>query len=207
MSWRSVYLLALQERDRYEKADLDLYHAYTRLADRTAVAEAATVDRAEGATVEEKTEPATRLKSARGTPTSATEKRGTPSMEGGLAQLKQDLAEAQRARVSLQVRLRHCTDELEQLRSQTTVDTTRIRDLTTERNVLAVKVKDRDAELRGKAKLLEDIQDEMMALNLQLNMAESRSAELVTENKDLVARLMAWKGQEADAVNHASKFS
>lgn len=46
-----------------------------------------------------------------------------------------------------------------------------------------------------------------MTLNLQLNMAESRSADLTTENKDLVARLMAWKGQEADAVNVASKFT
>jgi len=47
----------------------------------------------------------------------------------------------------------------------------------------------------------------MVSLNLQLNMAEERSRKLQRENKDLVDRWMARMGQEADAMNVASKFS
>lgn len=47
----------------------------------------------------------------------------------------------------------------------------------------------------------------MVSLNLQLNMAEERSRRLQRENKDLVDRWMARMGQEADAMNDASRFS
>jgi hypothetical protein len=47
----------------------------------------------------------------------------------------------------------------------------------------------------------------MATLNLQLNMAEDRSTRLQKENQDLVDRWMARMGQEADAMNKASKFS
>ncbi len=99
-----------------------------------------------------------------------------------------------------------------------------MKDLIAERAVLITKVKDRDEELKGKTKLLEvhkhdfleenmnltlrqDVQDEMLSLNLQLNMAELGSKKLQRENKDLIDRWMARMGQEADAMNVASKFS
>lgn len=47
----------------------------------------------------------------------------------------------------------------------------------------------------------------MVSLNLQLNMAEQRSKKLQGDNKDLIDRWMAQKGQEADALNDASRFS
>lgn len=47
----------------------------------------------------------------------------------------------------------------------------------------------------------------MATLNLQLNMAEERSTRLQKENQDLVDRWMARMGQEAEAMNEASKFS
>jgi hypothetical protein len=47
----------------------------------------------------------------------------------------------------------------------------------------------------------------MVSLNIQLNMSEQRSAKLQKENKDLIDRWMARMGQEADAMNDASKFS
>lgn len=56
-------------------------------------------------------------------------------------------------------------------------------------------------------KCVQDVQDEMLSLNLQLNMAEQRSNKLEGDNKDLVDRWMARMGQEADAMNKASKFS
>jgi hypothetical protein len=53
----------------------------------------------------------------------------------------------------------------------------------------------------------QDVQDEMLALNIQLNMADERYRKLEKENKDLVDRWMARMGKEADAMNDASKFS
>lgn len=47
----------------------------------------------------------------------------------------------------------------------------------------------------------------MATLNLQLNMAEEKSARLQKENQDLVDRWMARMGQEAEAMNDASKYS
>jgi hypothetical protein len=47
----------------------------------------------------------------------------------------------------------------------------------------------------------------MITLNLQLNMAEQRSNKLQGDNKDLIDRWMARMGQEADAMNDASRFS
>jgi hypothetical protein len=47
----------------------------------------------------------------------------------------------------------------------------------------------------------------MITLNLQLNMAEQRSNKLQRDNKDLIDRWMARMGQEADAMNDASRFS
>ena len=47
----------------------------------------------------------------------------------------------------------------------------------------------------------------MATLNLQLNMADEKSTKLQRENKELVDRWMARMGEEADAMNNASKFS
>lgn len=47
----------------------------------------------------------------------------------------------------------------------------------------------------------------MATLNLQLNMAEEKSTRLQKENQDLVDRWMARMGQEAEAMNKASKYS
>jgi hypothetical protein len=52
----------------------------------------------------------------------------------------------------------------------------------------------------------QNVQDELASLNLQLNMAEDRSSKLQRENKELVDRWMARMGQEADAMNEASRF-
>jgi len=121
------------------------------------------------------------------------------------------------------------TDEMQKLRTKSKTEGKRIAELTADKTVLTIKLIDRDEELRGKAKLLEvckecdlaveigkadccirgsqDLQDEMVSLNLQLNMAEGATRKLQKENKDLVDRWMARMGQEADAMNNASKYS
>ena len=47
----------------------------------------------------------------------------------------------------------------------------------------------------------------MVSLNLQLNMTEQRSAKLEQENKELIDRWMARMGEEADAMNDASRWT
>lgn len=69
------------------------------------------------------------------------------------------------------------------------------------------KLQDRDEELRGKSKLVEQAQDEMVALELQFNLAEQRSEKLEKENKELVERWMKRMGEEAERVNRDSRWS
>ncbi|KAJ9491056.1 hypothetical protein VN97_g2190 [Penicillium thymicola] len=118
-----------------------------------------------------------------------------------------DLSQAQRSRSELQDRLDRVNTEVESLRKKSSQEGRRINALESERAQLKLRLKDRDAELKGKAKLLEDFQDELATLNLQLNMAEERSTRLKNENQDLVDRWMARMGQEAEAMNDASRYS
>ncbi len=141
--------------------------------------------------------------------------------------LRLELAEALRSQGQLQTRLNAAEGELEKLRAKTKLDTKTAKALTSERNTLATKVRDRDEELRGKSKLVEvfviplltlcrengaadesamqDVQDELIALNLQLNVAEKQRAEVQAENKELIARWMQRKTQEAEAMNMANE--
>lgn len=56
-------------------------------------------------------------------------------------------------------------------------------------------------ELRGKGKFVEDIQDEMVALTLQLNMAEQEKEKLKKENDDLTKRWVKKMEEEANRMN------
>ena len=68
------------------------------------------------------------------------------------------------------------------------------------------RLRDRDEELRGKTKLAEDAQDEMVALDLQLNISEQKAEKLKVENEELVQRWMKRMGEEAEKVNRDSKW-
>jgi cell division septum initiation protein DivIVA len=61
--------------------------------------------------------------------------------------------------------------------------------------------KDRNDELKGKGKFVEDIQDEMVALTLQLNMAEQEKEKLKKENDDLTKRWVKRMEEEAKQMN------
>lgn len=66
-----------------------------------------------------------------------------------------DLAAAQRSRSELQDQLARAMTELDKLKSKTQQDSRRITSLEGERTHLTLRLKDRDEELRGKAKLLD----------------------------------------------------
>ena len=120
--------------------------------------------------------------------------------------MRQDLAKAQQERFDLQTRLESATRELATLKSKAKQDTKKMTQLTSNVNQLTMKLRDRDEELRGKAKLVENVQDENVTLNLQLNMAEEQQKKLKKENQELVDRWMARMGKEADRMNDEHKF-
>lgn len=121
--------------------------------------------------------------------------------------LRQDLSEAQRSRGVLETKLKSITDELQSLKISSSLEHKRVGELSKEKDQLTRSVKDRDEEIRGKAKLLEDLHDETISLTLQLNMADEHAKKLQSENKELVERWMKRMGKEADEMNEKSKFS
>ncbi|KAF4626999.1 hypothetical protein G7Y89_g11157 [Cudoniella acicularis] len=189
-SWRDEYMQALLERDLREKASYDriddeLVEAFTQLLARTAALEAETAA----------TEPPTQDAKLRDPAIDAAATEGD-------TQVKKDLAEALRSNTQLQSRLQAAEAELTILRAKTTADAKSIRDLTRERASLSQKAKDKDDELRQKARFLSDVQDEMISLNLQLNMSEQNAKKVKAENKELIERWLIHKGREAEAMNH-----
>lgn len=78
-----------------------------------------------------------------------------PSPTELLNATRADLIEAQRSRSELEEKLNQVTTEVEKLRKKSTKDGQRISTLESERLQLHSRLKDRDEELRGKAKLLE----------------------------------------------------
>ena len=121
-------------------------------------------------------------------------------------QLRQDLVKAQQERGDLQTRLDTAIHALDVLKTKSRSDVKKLAQATAHVNQLTLKLRDREEELKGKAKLIENVQDENVTLNLQLNVAEEQREKLKTENKDLVDRWMARMGKEADRMNQESRF-
>lgn len=141
----------------------------------------------------------------------------TSTSSDGTAQIRGELAEALRSNGHLQARTKIAEAELVRLKAKSKSEGKLIEDLSKERAFLTQKLKDRDEELRGKAKLLDvrrscsflirltdrfkDVHDEVISLNIQLNMSEQKAKDLTTENKELIDRWMARKGHEAEEMN------
>lgn len=129
---------------------------------------------------------------------------GTPD---ALARLRADLTATQRERVALETRAAALTTEVTALRAQTALNARQISGLERAKELLERKVKDRDEEIWGKGRLVEEVQDEMVALNLQLNMAEQRVEKLKAENEELTRRWMEKMEREAKEMNERSRWS
>lgn len=72
-----------------------------------------------------------------------------------LTTARQELFEAQRSRAELQDRLAKKSNELDTLKKKFTAESKRMAAISADRTHLHLKLKDRDEELRGKAKLLD----------------------------------------------------
>ena len=107
----------------------------------------------EATTIEEEPRPLSSLKDRK----VSREKAVAGSLTTGdvVSKVRQDLSEAQRSRGLMETRLNSVTEELQRLKIKSSMDSKRIRELSKERAALTTGVRDRDEELRGKAKLLE----------------------------------------------------
>ena len=91
--------------------------------------------------------------------------------------------------------------------AKTNIDSKNLTRLSSNVTLLTTKIKDREEELRGKAKLLVNVQDENATLNLELHQADEEVKRIKKENKDLVDRWVVRMGKEADKMNEDSKFT
>lgn len=123
-----------------------------------------------------------------------------------LLSLRADLTTTQKARSALQTHVSELTSQLTQLNLQSRSSAAQISLLTKQKTDLERRLRDREEEIRGKAELVDRAQDEMVALGLQLNVAEERSGKLERENKELVDRWMKKVGEEAERVNRDSRW-
>ncbi|ROT38452.1 autophagy protein 16 [Sodiomyces alkalinus F11] len=198
--WRDEYLASLREQERNNPVNLELVDLCSQLADRIAALEAEKdVLAARAAT----TAPETRKsnKKSREPPPSTEDTTSDPA----IAQLRLDLAESLRSRGALQTRLKKAEDEVADLRAKNRSDARRVKELSADRAVLITKLRDREDEIREKRKLIENVQDEMIALNLHVAMAEKERDKVKKENAELVDRWMKRMAQEAEAMNLANE--
>jgi chromosome segregation ATPase len=190
----NAYLSNLSLRDRREQANASLIHQYTQLADRTASVEAKLLAIEIGA----------------GTTASADTQGASGDLvshlRAELASAREELARTQQSETTARERVTQLASELETTRKDVGTHTTHIEKLTRQVALLTRKLKDRDAEAREQRKLIERIQDEMVGLNLEKNMAEQKKELAEKELEELEGRLMEWKRKEAEKMNDESRW-
>jgi len=199
-NWKETYLAALEARDAAEKANQNIYDAYTKLADRTAQL---SLPAAPPVPQEPPVSPPPSLV---GRFTTKSPSPAPPAERSSAAALRQEFTKAQAERAKLASQLESVTAELETLKAASKVDRKEINRLTKLSTQVQVRLRDRDEELRGKAKLLEDVQDENATLNLELKQADEKAKRLKRENQELVDRWMKSKGEEAERMNVEGRF-
>ncbi|KAF2127023.1 autophagy protein 16 [Dothidotthia symphoricarpi CBS 119687] len=193
------YLSALEARDAREKAHQGYVDAYSKLADRTATLArqppAATEEAAPSPSVSTKT---LRPGTPKGKPPLPPPDTSSPST---LAQLRSELASTHRTRSALESQVTSLTTTLAALQASDATQKQRITQLEKTKVNLERRGKDRAEELKGKGRFVEEVQDEMVALNLQLNMAEQEKERLKRENEELTKRWVSRMEEEASKMN------
>jgi len=110
----------------------------------------------------------------------------------------------QRTRGELEAQLNTLSAELSTLKISDTQQKQRIEQLEKKRTAHERRGRDKAEELKGKGRLVEEVHDEMVALNLQLNMAEQEKEKLRKENDELTRRWMKKMEEEAKKMNERS---
>ncbi|KAF2659847.1 autophagy protein 16 [Lophiostoma macrostomum CBS 122681] len=197
------YLSALEARDAKEKQHVRYINAYTKLADRTAALTAppemlAYPEDPPASGPSKSKKPATPKGKASPAP-------ADPSSPSNLVQMRQELASTQRIRSDLESKVAQQTASLLDYKTLDTAQKQRISQLEKVKEQLERRVRDRADELKGKGKFVTDVQDEMVALNLQLNMLEQENERLRKENGDLTKRWVEKMEQEARTMNEGNE--
>jgi len=191
---------ATQRRDH---RDAEMINKYTQLADRKMATEAESrALKAELAALRASSpQPQIQDSKARvSTPTKKPASPGPSEPSVATAQLRQQLADAQKARSLLEA-------EVAKIPGLQSSNASQVRQLNTlEKEILSLKrkLRDQEEEIREKQKLAAQVQDEMISLNLQLSMAEQQTEKLEKDNRELVNRWMREMGNRAETMNKGS---
>jgi chromosome segregation ATPase len=197
------YMANVEATQRRDHADAELINQYNQLADRKTAAEARSrALEAELASLRASS-PQTQAHDGKGkasTPKKAPIFETAIALNGAVTQLRQQLADAQKARALLETEVA----KLPGLQSSNASQNRQL--MTLEKEIISLKrrISDKDEEIREKQKLAERVQDDMISLTLEVNMAEERANRLVKENKELVDRWMKEMGSRADTKNQES---
>jgi chromosome segregation ATPase len=183
----------------FTSLELTVIYVVTKLADRTA--ERAKQTRAATQEAQAEPEPATSTKPLRPNTPKGKQPTAETSSPSSLAQIRAELAATQKTRGDLETKLSATTAELAAYKQTDAEQKKRIALLENSKAQLERRMKDRADELKGKGRFVEDVQDEMVALTLQLNMAEQETDKLRKENKDLTERWVKRMEEEARRMN------
>ncbi|KAF3902832.1 hypothetical protein AA313_de0206362 [Arthrobotrys entomopaga] len=218
--WRSDLLDAFRERDAREKAQASFISSYTRLADRAASLSLSTStpstlpstseDPPSNTTSSSSTSATpTRLKSP--APTTTITTNPSPdlisSLQQTLSTLRSDLQTSQRDRTTLQTQLSTVTTNLTLLQKSSSANLRELDRIKLDRHSLEQRLKSRDEEAKLNRKMIENLQDEIIALNIQLNIGEQAKMRLKSENEELIARWVKLKQDEVEEMHNNSKYS
>ncbi|KAG6364966.1 hypothetical protein INS49_006571 [Diaporthe citri] len=198
--WKDDYLSSILEAEKNSPVNQELVDACSLLNDRIAALEA---EKAHWQ-LSTPSQPNTQQKTTIETP-AASSSSSAAAADPTQSRLRTDLAEALRQKSSLEARLRKATSERDALQATQRSQSRAVRELSGERDALRLRVGDQAEELRGKKQMLEQVQDEVLALELQLNVAEQQKAKIAAENKQLIERWMRRARQEADDMNAANE--
>ena len=119
-------------------------------------------------------------------------------------QLKRNLAEALRSAASWEQRARAALTENAKLKEKARENATTITTLTAEKKILTTNLKDRNEELKTKTKFASDLQDELMAMNIQVSVAERERDKARKERQELIDRWVKEKAAQAEKMNRAN---
>ncbi|KAK1968492.1 autophagy protein 16 [Colletotrichum eremochloae] len=200
--WRSEYLASIREQEKNNPVNLEIVQLCSHLSDRVAALEAEKEVLRSKAAAAHPDNPTTigsekpNLHAAAST---------DPGTDAAVAQLQLQLAEALRSNGTFRDRAKAAEEEAQVLRAKGKEDARKLKSLTAENAALTTKLRDREHELREKRKLVENVQDEMITMNLQMSMAEQERDKVKKENKELVDRWMKRMAQEAEAMNLANE--
>ncbi|KAK1997973.1 autophagy protein 16 [Colletotrichum falcatum] len=202
--WRSEYLASIREQEKNSPVNLEIVQLCSHLSDRVAALEAEKEVLRSKTAAAHPDKPTTTTAASSEKPNAAAAPTD-PGTDAAVAQLQLQLAEALRSNGTLRDRAKAAEDEVQALRAKGKEDARKLRGLTAENTALTTKLRDREHELREKRKLVENVQDEMITMNLQMSMAEQERDKVKKENKELVDRWMKRMAQEAEAMNLANE--